>query len=109
MRLYMRKCGWVLLGLLIPELIAYTAFRQHQQAKNIAREMNSSEEWGCPSPTFAKDNDDSSLPQTEKKSKRRSRFLCGWRLKQRQKDTEAFSFDSWTIAMVSWQSWEALR
>ncbi|KAK3351893.1 hypothetical protein B0H65DRAFT_421390, partial [Neurospora tetraspora] len=71
-KLYMRKCGWMLLGLLIPELIAYTTFQQYQQARNIAREMNSSDGWGYPSSNFAKDNDDDGLPPTEEKSKRRS-------------------------------------
>ncbi|KAK3492150.1 uncharacterized protein B0T23DRAFT_420022 [Neurospora hispaniola] len=36
-----RKAGWMLMGLLSPEAIAYTAYQQHYQARAISQAMNS--------------------------------------------------------------------
>ncbi|KAH7632051.1 hypothetical protein B0T09DRAFT_336897 [Sordaria sp. MPI-SDFR-AT-0083] len=39
----MRKIGWLMLSLLSPELIAYTAYQQYLQARSLVKIMNQEE------------------------------------------------------------------
>ncbi|KAH7629127.1 hypothetical protein B0T09DRAFT_358118 [Sordaria sp. MPI-SDFR-AT-0083] len=39
-RRYLRKLSWMSLGILTPELIAFTAFQQYMAAKSLTKDMN---------------------------------------------------------------------